>query len=126
MDLYDSYFEIGPAETAEQLMAAFRLRYEVYCVENAFENPADNPFGMETDAHDSRALHSLLLRRGTGEVLGTVRLILPLSARGREGTGLPIRDVCHHELIQGDYPVLPRASTAEISRFAVSKKNSWQ
>ena len=122
MDLYDSHFEITAAENAEQLKAAFRLRYDVYCVENAFEDPADNPFGMETDAYDPGALHSLLLRRGTGEVVGTVRLILPLPRCGMEGTGLPIREVCHHDLVQQNNAILPWASTAEISRFAVSKR----
>ena len=47
VDLYDSYFEIVPAETAEQLREAFRLRYEVYCVENPFENPETNRNGLE-------------------------------------------------------------------------------
>src|SRR5579863_10054796 len=122
MDLYSNHFEIIPAESAEQLTAAFRLRYEVYCVENAFEDPADNPLGMETDAYDPGSLHSLLTRRGTGEVVGTVRLILPLPRCGMEGTGLPIRDVCHHELVERNNAMLPWSNTAEISRFAVSKK----
>jgi N-acyl amino acid synthase of PEP-CTERM/exosortase system len=51
--------------------------------------------------------------------VGTVRLILP-EHNGRE-VHLPIRNVCHHEFIAYDYPELPRAKTAEISRFAVSK-----
>ena len=120
MELYDSYFEITPADTAEKLMAALRLRYEVYCVENAFEDPAENP-GFETDAYDAGSLHSLLLRRETCEVIGTVRLILPLSKFGKEGTGLPIRDVCGHEFVERNNPRLPWETTAEISRFAVSK-----
>ncbi len=103
-------------------MAAFRLRYEVYCVENAFEDPADSPHGFETDAFDPGSLHSLLILRETQEVIGTVRLILPLSRCGREGTGLPMRDVCHHELVETDNKFLPWKTTAEISRFAVSKK----
>lgn len=122
LDLYDSYFEVIPATTADQLSQAYRLRYDVYCVENAFENPAENPGGMETDAYDSGALHSLLLRRGTDEVIGTVRLILPLACCGAEGIGLPIRDVCHHELVTRNNSRLPWGQTAEISRFAVSKK----
>jgi N-acyl amino acid synthase of PEP-CTERM/exosortase system len=120
VDLYDSYFEIFPVETAEQLGAAFRLRYEVYCVENAFEDPGNNPHGLETDSYDSRSLHSLLVHRATGEVVGTVRLILP-SPEAR-GMGLPLRDICDHELLARDNAIVPWASTAEISRFSVSKK----
>lgn len=122
MRQYDRYFEISAAETSQQLMAAFRLRYQVYCVENSFEDPAANPLGLETDAYDCRALHSLLLRRSTGEVLGTVRLVLPLSVRDGKRLSLPIRAVCDHALIDCNNPDLPWATTAEISRFAVSKK----
>ena len=122
MDSYEKFFETNPVETAEQLIESFRLRYEVYCVENVFEDPAENPGGLETDTYDARALHSLLMRRGSDEVLGSVRLILPLQRLGMSRIGLPIQDVCEHELLDGDNSILPWASTAEISRFAVSKK----
>lgn len=122
LELYESYFKIIPAETTDQLRSAFRLRYEVYCVENAFENPAENPNGMETDVHDAWAFHSILLRRHSQDVIGTVRLILPMSGPGMEGTGLPIRDVCRHEIVTTNNAVLPWARTAEISRLAISKK----
>jgi N-acyl amino acid synthase of PEP-CTERM/exosortase system len=122
LELYESYFKIIPAETTDQLRSAFRLRYEVYCVENAWENPAENPNGMETDVHDAWALHSILLHRPSQDIIGTVRLILPMSCPGMEGTGLPIRDVCHHELLTTNNAVLPWETTAEISRLAISKK----
>ena len=120
IDLYGRYFEIVRAQTPEQLMAAFRLRYQVYCIENPFEDPAENPHGLESDDYDDRALHSLLVHRGTGEIVGAVRLLLPRPEKRR--MGLPIRDVCDHELLARDNPVLPWATTAEISRFAVSKR----
>ena len=120
IDIYNSYFETIVAETGEHLMSAFRLRYEVYCVENPFEDPKNNPYGMETDCYDAGALHSLLMRRATKDVVGTVRLILPRC--DGEGIGLPMHDVCDHELMVRDSRILPWASTAEISRFAVSKK----
>jgi N-acyl amino acid synthase of PEP-CTERM/exosortase system len=119
IDLYHSYFEIVPAETEEQRRQAFHLRYQVYCVENAFEDPAQNPTGFESDAFDSSALHSLLIHRSTGDVVGTVRLILPQLAL--KGAGLPMRDICSHDLITRDNQIIPWVGTAEISRFAVSK-----
>ena len=118
-DIYDSYFEIVLAETDEQRRAAFRLRYEVYCVEHPFEDPEKNPGGMETDAHDSDALHALLTHRLSGNLVGTVRLILP--RRGKDHISLPIRDVCHQQVMIRDNPALPWSHTAEISRFAISK-----
>jgi len=120
MELYQSYFEVTPAKTAEQLAAVFRLRYEVYCVENPFEDPEKNSNGLEIDAYDACSLHSLLLHRPTGDVVGTVRLILP--SRDKQSMGLPLRDICGHELLVRDNVNLPWESTAEISRFAVSKK----
>lgn len=120
VDLYNSYFETILAETDEQRRSGFRLRYEVYCVENPFEHPSQNPNGMETDAYDVRSLHSLLVRREAQDVVGTVRLILPGSSQ--DEVHLPIRNICRHDLIVHDNAVLPRAKTAEISRFAVSKR----
>jgi len=118
-DVYDSYFAITLAETEAQRQAAFRLRYEVYCVEHPYEDPAQNPAQMESDAYDTAALHALLTHRHSGSLVGTVRLILPWS-NGVQ-TRFPIRDVCHDELIARDNPKLPWSHTAEISRFAISK-----
>ena len=122
IELYNSYFDVVRATRPEQLEAALRLRYQVYCLENPFENPAENPDEMESDAYDAGSVHSLLLRQGSTDVIGTVRLILPLSHGGQQGTGLPIRDVCHHELVTTNNSTLPWQTTAEISRFAVSSK----
>jgi len=120
LDLYNSYFEMVPAETEEQRKEAFRLRYEVYCVEHPYEDPAQNPGGLETDRYDAFSVHSILIHKPSREVVGTVRLILPQPEADR--TLLPIREVCRHELIVHDNPELPHAKTAEISRFSVSKK----
>jgi N-acyl amino acid synthase of PEP-CTERM/exosortase system len=119
VDLYNQYFEVIHAESAEQIKECFRLRYQVYCVENPFENPLQNPGGLEIDEFDSAAMHSMLRHRQSGEIVGTVRLLLPRN--GKEGLGLPMRQICQHELMSHDNSFLPRASTAEISRFAVSK-----
>lgn len=121
MDSYDRHFEVVPVETAEQLSWSFRLRYQVYCVEHPFEEP--NPLGIECDEHDAEAVHSLLFDRATKHALGTVRLVLPRP--GEKCMGLPIREICDHELIARDNPNLPWDGTAEISRFAISKQ-MWQ
>jgi N-acyl amino acid synthase of PEP-CTERM/exosortase system len=116
--LYDRYFKVVPADTAELLDAAHALRYQVYCVEHAFEDPAQQIGEREKDSYDRRAVHAVLIYQPTQQVVGCVRLILP------EPTGgiceLPI---C--ELLDG--PSRARldqcdpARTAEISRYAVSK-----
>ena len=119
VDRYNQYFEVIHAESPEQIGECLRLRYQVYCVENPFEDPLRNPGGLETDEHDFAAMHSMLRHRESGEIVGTVRLLLPRN--DKEGSGLPMRQICRHEPMLHDNCLLPRARTAEISRFAVSK-----
>jgi len=116
VDLYNRYFEIVPADTAERLDAAYRLRYQVYCVENPFENADEHLDERERDQYDPHSVHSLLIHRSTGAVAGTVRLVLP-----QAGKRLPITHTCEHPVLENPQ-TLPPESTAEISRFAVSKQ----
>lgn len=116
VELYDRYFEVVPADTAERRDEAYRLRHQVYCVENPFENPAEHLDGRERDEYDERSVHSLLIHRPTGALAGTVRLVLP-----QPGRHLPVRHVCQHPLLSNQQ-VMPPKTTAEISRFAVSKQ----
>jgi len=115
IDIYQRYFDVIPANTPELIEQAYRLRYEVYCVENAFENPAEHPDGLERDEFDSHSVHSLLIHRETGQVAGTVRLILPDPRHP-----LPITQICSDPLLR-DPILVPPGRTAEVSRFAVSK-----
>jgi N-acyl amino acid synthase of PEP-CTERM/exosortase system len=118
-DLYRSLFEVTPATTAEQIRESYRLRYQVYCVENDFLDPAENPGGLETDACDAHSLHALLVHRPTGMVAGTIRLVLPRP--GAAAGSLPLHAVCRDPRLA--LPgFLPLASTAELSRFAISKQ----
>jgi N-acyl amino acid synthase of PEP-CTERM/exosortase system len=116
---YRQHFEVVRAGTPNLLDDAYRLRYQVYCVENAYENPNEQIGGRETDIYDARSVHVLLVHRRSGAVAGTVRVILPEA--DTQGLSLPINIVTdwhHRELLRG----LPRSHTAEISRFAVSKE----
>lgn len=118
LEVYDMFFEVVPATTPDLLEEAHRLRYQVYCIENEFEPKAENPGGLEMDEFDARSCQSLLLHRATGAVAGTVRLILPGT---RESDTLPAFDVSR-DLDTLEPECLPRSSTAEISRFAISKE----
>jgi len=115
---YHKYFEVVPADTPELLERVFRLRYDVYCLEKPYEDAAENPGGREVDAYDRRAVHSLLIHRTSGEVAGTVRLILGAGAGDPE---LPIQTACP-ELANWPEGQLPGATTAEISRFTVARR----
>lgn len=117
VDCYQAMFEALPATTPRLREAALRLRYQVYCIERGFEDAAAFPDGMESDEYDRDSVHGLLLHRVTGDVAGTVRLVLP---RPDGGCRLPIHSVCRGpaaELLNQ----LPSRRIAEISRFAVSR-----
>jgi N-acyl amino acid synthase of PEP-CTERM/exosortase system len=115
---YDQHFDVRHADSPERLDAAYRLRYQVYCVENRFEDRDRCPDGRETDDDDDRAVHTLLVHRRTGAAIGTARLILPETGTGRP---LPIERVVH-PAARALFRRSQHHRTAEISRFAVSKQ----
>lgn len=116
---YDRYFEVVRATTPEQLDLAHRLRYQVYCVENRFEDPTRYRDGREIDEDDDRSAHALLLHRPSGATAGTVRLIMPRPDDWRRP--LPIERALDDPAARRRIEPLPSRLTAEVSRFAVSK-----
>jgi N-acyl amino acid synthase of PEP-CTERM/exosortase system len=115
--LYDTYsatFKTEAARTTAQQEACFRLRYQVYCLENHFLDIEDNPGGLETDAYDAQSAHTLLMHRASDAIVGTVRLVLPVESSERPP--LPLYESCPEAM-----SYVPLTRTAEISRFAVSK-----
>ena len=115
---YTEYFDIVRADTPELLDQAYRLRYQVYCLEHPFENSAEHSDGRERDVDDDRSIHTLLLHRQSGVFAGTVRVILPRWVTQRP---FPIHRILASQGIE-PFSVLPMPSTSEISRFAVSKE----
>jgi len=109
--------QIVRADSRELLEACYRLRYQVYCVENPFEDPKESPNGLEMDAYEGRSLHALVVHRPSGIPVATVRLILPDMC---VEPPLPFLSLCKHPLL-GDSTQIPMDQVAEISRFAVSK-----
>ncbi|HEX3486612.1 MAG TPA: PEP-CTERM/exosortase system-associated acyltransferase [Micropepsaceae bacterium] len=116
LDKYNFYFEAVLALTAEHIQEAQRIRYQVYCIENDFEDANAHPDGLEKDDFDSHSVHSLLIHRASGQTMGTTRLILPVIDALE--TSFAIQEVC-------DHPMLKRLSLhrmAEVSRFSISKQ----
>lgn len=105
-------FVIESAETKEELEEAFRLRYQVYCLERNFE-PGLN--GIETDEFDATARHVLLRHRESRQVIGTVRLVPPRTDCGAQL--FPMQQAADMPRLRQ----LPRDRTVEVSRFALSK-----
>jgi N-acyl amino acid synthase of PEP-CTERM/exosortase system len=116
---YDRYFAVMRADTPELLDLAYRLRYQVYCVENQFEDAVRFLDGRETDEDDDRSVHTLLVHRQSDALAGTARLILP--SLGDKRRQLPIQGALSSRN-RRLFEHLPLERTAEISRFAVSKE----
>ena len=115
---YNEYFDIVHADSPALIDEVYRLRYQVYCLEHPFENAAEHSDGRERDEDDDRSVYTLLVHRQTGDFAGTARAILPKDVQRRP---LPI-----HRILASQNGGLtnrfPAHSTAEISRFAVSKE----
>lgn len=119
---FHSYFRIVPADTAELLDEVLVLRYQVYCIEHPFEDPAEHAEGREKDSFDTRSVHTLIRHRATNLCAAAVRLVL--ADRANPAVAFPVEDGCGASFtdearrrIAGLY----RPRVAEISRFAVSK-----
>lgn len=119
---FHEFFELHPAITGELLDEVFALRYQVYCVEHPFEDPADHQAGKEQDEYDGRAIHTLIRHKRTGYCAAAVRLVLPDS--GDSSAAFPLEHACEGNLYEEAKPWLAdldRSKVAEISRFSVSK-----
>src|ERR1044071_6261338 len=85
-------------------------------MERRFENAAEHDGGLESDAFDDMATHSLIFHRPTSDAIGTVRQILP-----RSGADLPIQQLLGQNGFRaGDY--FPVKTAAEVPRFAISNQ----
>ena len=116
LDRFNIYFRTALAVRGDVLADSLRIRYQVYCLENSFENPADHPDGLERDAFDAHSVHSLLIHRASGQAMGTARLVMPVQHDLERS--FPIQSVCTHPRLNQ----LPLDRTAEVSRFCISKQ----
>ncbi len=98
--------KVKRAESREDLMKAYRFRYEVFR-EQGFIDPADFPEGSLEDERDANSVNLLAFKDET--VVGIVRLILP------EGTGLFVPRAFN--LVKTD---LPLAETGEVSKVCIA------
>lgn len=118
--IYDQHFEVVLADSDKLRDWSYRLRYQVYCIENEYEPISDNPDGRETDQFDSQSAHGLLIHRKSGTVVGTTRLIMP-KVNGKDLLQ-PIYQMCSSSILAEYASRIPADKTAELSRFAITKE----
>lgn len=118
-ETFFKYFDVLIADT-ETTQEAFRIRYQVYCEELGYEDPARFPDGLERDEFDSFSTQLLLRHRSTGSYVGTVRLVIPPAGSDLE---TPLERFCRHAADPAilDLQQLSKGSYCEISRLAVHR-----
>ncbi len=116
---FEDVFCETTAVCEQQVKTAFRLRYQVYCVERNYEESAGAAAGLECDSYDDYSHHILLTERTGGEAIGTVRLVQPGPDRDWLQC-LPLASYAH-ETSLNELAALPAGSTAEVSRFAIPR-----
>ena len=74
LDVSTDRYEVRFAQTQQEIESALRLRYEVFNLELANEQPAENADGLEFDKFDYRCRHLLVIEKKTQETVGTYRV----------------------------------------------------
>jgi N-acyl amino acid synthase of PEP-CTERM/exosortase system len=121
---YNALFETVYADTPDLIEKAQRIRFQSYCLDNRFENPADHPGGLERDRLDPRSSHVLLRHRRSGRFIGAVRLIRPEPLA--EGADLLMVRASAAQVRAGasrfrSFP-FPIEMAGEVSRFSILRE----
>lgn len=106
-----TYKKIDITDTA-LMTKIYQLRYQVYAIECGFINANDYPDNIEKDYYDPQSTHFAAIDE-EGEVIGTLRLILPGPHK------LPIEHHCPQ--INVDQETIPSLHFAEISRLVITR-----
>lgn len=117
-EIYYRYFSVKEAVTADLVEISQKIRYQVYCIENPYEESRQPAAGAETDEFDTHASTSVLFHLPTGMPAGTVRMVVPLYED--LDNSFAIQRVCKDSLIRNP-ALFPVEQMGEISRFCVPK-----
>ncbi|MGD8630410.1 MAG: GNAT family N-acyltransferase, partial [Gammaproteobacteria bacterium] len=75
-DLFFQYFDVVMGNRPSIVDEAARLRYQVYCIENNYEDASRFDDGKEVDEYDRRSVHGIVRHRALGITAASVRLVL--------------------------------------------------
>lgn len=110
--MFDERYEVFLADTDTARQIHHQVRYQVYCLDEGFEDPRNFSDGEEKDDWDEHSAHFLVRSKLSNEWVAAMRLVLP------GPNGLPIEQVC--DIDAAAVPI--GASTAEISRVCIIDK----
>lgn len=118
VDHFDQYFDIVPAISDELKNEVYKLRYQVFCIENEIFNSEYYPDNLEFDDYDQQSVHYLIRHRKSGDYVATTRLILP-DANNPEKL-FPLEEYCEIDNF-AVMQAINREHLGEVSRFCVSE-----
>ena len=114
--MFDESYEVILADTETARRIHYQLRYQVYCLDEGFEEHSKYPDGMERDDWDDHAVHFIVQSKQTREWIAAMRLILP------QQKSLPVEELCDIDSRVMEFN--SNENIAEISRICV--KNTFR
>jgi len=119
VDSFDDFFEMVPANSESLKHEVYQLRYQVYCVETGFEDPAHHPLYLEYDEFDNNSIHYLIRHKRSNTYAATTRLILPNTDDPLQAFPIELHSrIDNHAALEN----VSRFKLGEVSRFCVSKE----
>lgn len=109
--MFDEHYEVVLADTESARRIHYQIRYQVYCLEEGFEDYRNFPDGEERDEWDKHSVHFLVRSKTTDEWVAAMRLVLPSSQ------GFPLEQICEVDPSVAS----PRLgdSVVEVSRLCI-------
>lgn len=116
-------FSFSLAITPQDKQRVFRLRYDVYCDELGYEEPAESYRKLEYDDYDQNAIHCLIEHQRTGLAAACTRLVMPNPDLTSPLDKLPMESYGGSSLTHPSlHPErLDKGTYYEISRLAVAR-----
>jgi N-acyl amino acid synthase of PEP-CTERM/exosortase system len=109
--LFDDQFEVVLADDEFSRSIHYQIRYQVYCLEEGFEDRGRFSDEEEKDQWDDHSVHFLVRARQSGEWVAAMRMVIP------ETGGLPIEQVCDIDpIVMSSFP---EKQIVEISRMCI-------
>lgn len=118
IDVFNEYFEMVPAISDELKNEVYKLRYQVFCIDNEIFDSENYPDELEFDDYDQHSVHYLIRHRKSGDYAATTRLIL--SDVNNPEKLFPLEQYCKIDNFAVMQPI-NRKNLGEISRLCVSK-----
>jgi N-acyl amino acid synthase of PEP-CTERM/exosortase system len=109
--MFDNNFEAVLADTETARRIHHHIRYQVYCLEEGFEDPGNFPDREEHDDWDDHSVHFLVRSKSTNEWVAAMRLVLPSQQ------GFPLEQLC--DIDPAVTPTVLGDSVVEVSRLCI-------